>query len=70
MRLTTGPARPAQDAPGAGELAVAQGSVEFDAVSYEYSAGAPVLKDVSFLCPGGQTLALVGATGARPWVCN
>lgn len=44
---------------------MAQGSVEFDAVSYQYSAGAPVLKAVSFACPGGQTLALVGATGAR-----
>ena len=53
----------AQDRPGAEELAPGEGSLEFDEVSYSYAAGSPVLKGVSFKCSGGQTLALVGATG-------
>ena len=35
-------------------------------MSFSYIADAPVIKDVSFTCPGGKTLAFVGATGA-PW---
>ena len=54
---------PAQDSPGAGELVPGKGSIEFDSVVYSYATGSPVLKDVSFSCAGGQTLALVGATG-------
>lgn len=53
----------AQDRPGAEELAPGEGSLEFDEVNYSYAAGSPVLKGVSFKCAGGQTLALVGATG-------
>ncbi len=40
-------------------------SIEFRDVSFTYVADAPVIKDVSFTCPGGQTLALVGATGGK-----
>ena len=39
-------------------------SIEFRDVSFSYVADSPVIKDVSFTCPGGQTLALVGATGS------
>lgn len=46
-------------------MAPGKGGLEFNAVSYAYVAGSPVLKDVSFKCPGGQTLALVGSTGAQ-----
>ena len=42
--------------------------VEFDNVSFSYVPDSPVLKGVSFQCHGGQTLALVGATGALPAV--
>ena len=42
--------------------------VDFDDVSFSYVPDSPVLKGVSFQCPGGQTLALVGATGALPLV--
>ena len=38
-------------------------SIEFRDVSFSYVADSPVIKDISFTCPGGQTLALVGATG-------
>ncbi|KAK9823014.1 hypothetical protein WJX81_007044 [Elliptochloris bilobata] len=53
-----------QDRPGAAELMPEECSLEFDSVVYSYAAGSPVLKGVSFACPGGQTLALVGATGS------
>ena len=40
------------------------GRVEFDHVSFEYEAGNPVLKDVSFTAPAGTTTALVGSSGS------
>jgi subfamily B ATP-binding cassette protein MsbA len=40
------------------------GRVEFDHVSFEYEAGNPVLKDVSFAAPAGTTTALVGSSGS------
>ena len=40
------------------------GRVEFDHVSFEYEAGTPVLKDVSFTAPAGTTTALVGSSGS------
>ena len=33
-------------------------------VSFEYNAGVPVLKDVSFRAPAGTTTALVGSSGS------
>jgi subfamily B ATP-binding cassette protein MsbA len=41
-----------------------RGDVEFDAVSFEYNAGTPVLKHVSFRAPAGATTALVGSSGS------
>jgi len=38
--------------------------VEFSHVSYQYEDGVPVLKDVSFIAEPGQTIAIVGPTGA------
>ena len=38
-------------------------SIEFRNASFSYVADAPVIKDISFTCPGGKTLAFVGATG-------
>lgn len=40
------------------------GKVEFRHVSFEYKTGIPVLRDMSFVAEPGQTLALVGPTGA------
>jgi hypothetical protein len=45
---------------------VSKCSVEFDNVSFSYALDNPVIKGMSFKCPGGQTLALVGATGEPP----
>ncbi|MBL8058582.1 MAG: ABC transporter ATP-binding protein [Anaerolineales bacterium] len=53
------------DAPGAQPLPPIQGAVEFREVTFKYDpAGAPVLRDLSLRVPPGQTVALVGETGA------
>jgi ABC-type multidrug transport system fused ATPase/permease subunit len=41
-----------------------RGEVEFEDVSFEYNAGVPVLKHVSFTSPAGSTTALVGSSGS------
>jgi len=40
------------------------GEVEFDHVTFEYTNGSPVLKNVSFKAPAGSTTALVGSSGS------
>jgi ATP-binding cassette, subfamily B, multidrug efflux pump len=52
------------DAPGARALARVTGEVEFDNVSFAYEPGHLVLEDVTFHAAPGQTIALVGSTGA------
>ena len=41
-----------------------RGEVRFDRVSFEYVDGTPVLPDLDLIVPAGQTVALVGTTGA------
>src|SRR6059058_3067095 len=41
-----------------------RGRVDFDDVTFEYNAGVPVLKRVSFAAPAGSTTALVGSSGS------
>jgi subfamily B ATP-binding cassette protein MsbA len=41
-----------------------RGEVAFDDVTFEYVAGTPVLRHVSFLAPAGSTTALVGSSGS------
>jgi ATP-binding cassette subfamily B protein len=53
-----------QDRPGAKALPTIVGKIAFNHVSHEYEAGVPVLKDVSFTAEPGQTVAIVGPTGA------
>ncbi|HPT97995.1 MAG TPA: ABC transporter ATP-binding protein [Armatimonadota bacterium] len=56
---------PERDAPERErELADVRGEVVFDRVSFSYVEGQPILKDVSFCALPGQTIALVGPTGA------
>ena len=53
-----------KDAEGAKDIGRVRGDVEFKNVSFGYLDGTPVLKDISFSCKAGETIALVGATGA------
>ncbi|MCQ8895197.1 ABC transporter ATP-binding protein/permease [Limnobacter humi] len=53
-----------QDKPGAPELAVQGGAIEFRNVSFAYDERRVVIKDLSFNVPAGQTVAVVGHSGA------
>ena len=52
------------DTPNADVLPTVKGRVEFQDVSFHYREGHPVLEDVSFTVEPGQTVALVGPSGA------
>jgi ATP-binding cassette subfamily B protein len=52
------------DAPDAVELANVQGHVNFTDVCFGYVPNVSILKDISFTAEAGQTIALVGPTGA------
>jgi ABC-type multidrug transport system fused ATPase/permease subunit len=52
------------DAPHALELPRLRGEIRFDDVTFSYGGEAPALEHVTLTVPPGQTLALVGATGA------
>jgi ATP-binding cassette subfamily B protein len=52
------------DRPDAPDLPPAHGEVEFDRVSFGYGEERPVLSDVSLTIPPGETVAILGATGA------
>lgn len=47
-----------------GYAQAARGEIEFRNVSFEYAEGEPVLEDISFKVEAGQTVAIVGQTGA------
>ncbi len=50
--------------PGAQTIPQIKGLVEFDHATHSYEDGVPVLKDVTFTAQPGQTIAIVGPTGA------
>ena len=52
------------DRPNARRLTNLKGSVIFDRVSFEYEAGQPVLRDISFAVEPGRKIAIVGPSGA------
>ncbi|MBC7264064.1 MAG: ABC transporter ATP-binding protein [Chloroflexi bacterium] len=52
------------DDPDAVELERVAGDVVFDHVNFSYVPGVPVIKDMSLHAKPGQTIALVGPTGA------
>jgi ATP-binding cassette, subfamily B, bacterial len=54
---------PLADAPGARELVVSRGAVDFEGVSFDYGDGRPVLREVSLAIAPGETVALVGPSG-------
>jgi subfamily B ATP-binding cassette protein MsbA len=53
-----------RDGQGSGTLATLRGDIAFEHVSFAYTPGEPVLKDVSFSAPAGATTALVGSSGS------
>ncbi len=52
------------DKSAAKEMPQIRGHIEFNEVSHEYEDGVPVLNKVSFTAEPGQTVAIVGPTGA------
>jgi ATP-binding cassette subfamily B protein len=52
------------DAPGAVDMGQIKGAVTFDHVNFSYEENQPILKDICFSCNAGDTIALVGPTGA------
>jgi len=52
------------DAPDAKHLATVKGAVEFRQGTFGYDASQPVLHDVSFKVEPGETIAIVGPSGA------
>jgi ATP-binding cassette subfamily B protein/subfamily B ATP-binding cassette protein MsbA len=50
--------------PGATVLTSVQGHIRFEKVNFGYETDRPILRDVSFEVLPGQTIALVGPTGA------
>ena len=52
------------DPPGTPELGSVEGRIEFEDVYFAYEPGRPVLTGITFTIEPGQTVALVGPTGA------
>nr|WP_321402107.1 ABC transporter ATP-binding protein [uncultured Desulfobacter sp.] len=55
---------PEHDAPGARDIRDISGNVVIDGIDFSYLPGKPVLKNASFDAHKGQTIAIVGPTGA------
>jgi ATP-binding cassette, subfamily B, bacterial len=53
-----------KDQPNARALGRARGEIEFDNVVFSYDAARPVLKSISLRAEPGQTIAIVGPSGA------
>lgn len=53
-----------KDKEGAGEMPPIQGKVEFKDVTFSYEDGIEILKKINFTAEKGQTVAIVGPTGA------
>ena len=52
------------EAVNAKPLALSNGAVRFEKVSFSYSSDQPILKDISFEIGGGQMVAVVGPSGS------
>lgn len=52
-----------KDLPDAAPIEDVKGRITFEDVTFAYKDGAPVLKNISFVCEPGETVALVGPTG-------
>jgi ATP-binding cassette subfamily B protein len=63
FELLDEPEEPA-DAPAAATLASPRGDVQFDRVAFSYKPDTPLIEDMSIQVTSGQTVAIVGPTGA------
>ena len=62
---------PEEDTPGAVDIGVVEGDIEFRHVSYRYEDSNPVLDDLSLHVKKGQTYALVGPSGGgKTTICH
>lgn len=52
------------DKPNAGSLRLEGGDVRFESVGFGYASRRPILRDIDFALPAGQSLAVVGSSGA------
>ena len=52
------------DRPGARPAPLLAGDIAYEAVSFGYAPGRPVLRDVNLRIPAGETVAFVGPSGA------
>lgn len=53
-----------QDSPFAKDIVINNGMIEFDNVCFHYQQERPILKNISFSVLPGQTIAIVGPSGA------
>lgn len=53
-----------EDRPGAVALERAEGRVAFEEVTFAYEEGRPALREISFAAEAGETIAIVGPSGA------
>ncbi len=53
-----------RDAPGAAALALTDAAVRFEHVDFSYEPNRQILFDISFVIPGGHTVAVVGPSGS------
>src|SRR5713226_2567599 len=53
-----------EDKPGAAQLDVRRGAIQFENVSFAYDPEREILKGLSFEVPAGHTVAVVGPSGA------
>lgn len=56
-----------KDNPGAQDLVLKEGTIEFQNVSFSYRPEKPILKDVSFTVLPGKTLAIVRILNVLTW---
>jgi ATP-binding cassette subfamily B protein len=54
---------PLEDMTEDGKVCDLNQDIVFENVGFEYEAGKPVLKDISFTAPKGSTIAILGSTG-------